>query len=47
MKLHCYADDTLMNSPKKTNENNQVNKLQDYFKDIKAWMTCTFFYLQN
>uniref|UniRef100_A0A8D3C548 Reverse transcriptase domain-containing protein n=1 Tax=Scophthalmus maximus TaxID=52904 RepID=A0A8D3C548_SCOMX len=47
INFHCYADDTQLYLSIKPDETNQVDKLQDCLKDIKAWMTYNFLLLNS
>uniref|UniRef100_A0A8D3B260 Reverse transcriptase domain-containing protein n=1 Tax=Scophthalmus maximus TaxID=52904 RepID=A0A8D3B260_SCOMX len=47
INFHFYADDTQLYLSIKPDETNQVDKLQDCLKDIKAWMTCNFLLLNS
>uniref|UniRef100_A0AAQ6IH18 Reverse transcriptase domain-containing protein n=1 Tax=Anabas testudineus TaxID=64144 RepID=A0AAQ6IH18_ANATE len=45
INFHCYADDTQLYLSMKPGETNQLVKLQECLKDIKAWMTSNFLLL--
>uniref|UniRef100_A0A8D3CRZ4 Reverse transcriptase domain-containing protein n=1 Tax=Scophthalmus maximus TaxID=52904 RepID=A0A8D3CRZ4_SCOMX len=47
INFHCYADDTQLYLSIKPDETNQVDKLLDCLKDIKAWMTYNFLLLNS
>uniref|UniRef100_A0AAQ6IEF8 Reverse transcriptase domain-containing protein n=1 Tax=Anabas testudineus TaxID=64144 RepID=A0AAQ6IEF8_ANATE len=45
INFHCYADDSQLYLSMKPGETNQLVKLQECLKDIKAWMTSNFLLL--